>query len=89
MSWCLERDGDVWILRHDDPEKEVFRFNRTDLPDTLELLNFKCLPIVTYMGSDLAYLMMVSGRENHSGSKCIKCNANVSAFGREWICAEE
>ena len=34
----------------------------------LEFFNFKCLPIVTHMGSDLAYLMMVYGHENHLGS---------------------
>ena len=40
------------------------------------------------MGSDLAYLMMVYGHENHLGSKCVNWNANVSACGREWVCGE-
>jgi hypothetical protein len=32
--------------------------------------------------------MIVYGRKNYSGSKCIKCNASVSAFGQEWISRE-
>ena len=35
-----ERDGEVWILRYDDPETEVIRFNRTESPDTLEFFKF-------------------------------------------------
>ena len=40
------------------------------------------------MGSDLTYLIMVYGHENHSDSKCIKWNVNVSACCREWVCGE-
>jgi hypothetical protein len=60
-------------------------FEREDIP-AIALCSLKYLPIINYLCSDLAYIMMLYGRQNHASCKCIYCDFNPKHIG-EGLCS--
>jgi len=64
-----------------DENATTYQFTRGDIP--VEMLSYKCIPLVMYMCSDLQFIFMVYGRMGHASSKCYCCDATSSreSFG--------
>ena len=57
------------------------KFIREDIPENYST---RCLPIASFTAGDMAYLMMLQGRENYKSNKCPHCLLSQNLRGNNW-----
>lgn len=62
-------------------EKGEEIFKREDIPNNYSV---KCLPIVAFSAGDIAYLMMLYGREDFKSNKCVHCLLSRTLKDHNW-----
>ena len=63
LQWCGKRMFAMW-----DGGEVAFKSDAV-----YDAYTVQCLPIFTFAAGDLAYLMLLYGREDHTSDKCCVC----------------